>query len=292
MERANRHDMYPLKMYHYRDKKQSWRHVSRYDTPYGAPSRLRILTWNIDFQTERAEERAEAVLRYLEDVLADEHGEPPPPCCILLQEVSPQARDRIMDDEWVRANFYMTDSHKWRCKHYGNLTLVSRSIEVAAAKQLDFGWSNMQRSAIITDLKLKRPNSRQQAVIRIVNTHLESLPEGELPRTFQMAVCAETLKDGRVSGGVVAGDMNAISPGDEHLPQDNGLRDPWWRQDGSGNTWGYQGGGKFPKGRLDKILFLPNCGFRVSEPEKIGAGIKANGVYVSDHYGQIGRAHV
>lgn len=285
MDRAARHDLYSLKVYRFRRSKNEWKRTSKRDQEEDPPSAVHIVTWNIDFQSQWPEDRLLAVLRHLEeDVFRCRDGEAPPACCILLQEVHVRARDKIMEDEWVRDHFFVTDSHKWRSDTYGNLTLIDKSITVLQAKQLDFGWSQMDRAAIVTDLKLRTPRS-QDIVVRIVNTHLESMREGDVLRPFQLAGCAQVLKDDGIRGGIVAGDMNAIGPGDDRLPQQNGLRDAWWRNDSTGNTWGYQGGGRFPKGRLDKILYTPNRGFRVSEPEKIGVGVKANGLYASDHYG-------
>jgi tyrosyl-DNA phosphodiesterase 2 len=104
------------------------------------------------------------------------------------------------------------------------------------------------------------------------------------------------LKDEGVSGGVVAGDMNAISPSDKDLHVQFGLRDAWWRKSAAdaedGYTWGYQGGGNFPKSRMDKFLFLPQKGFRLEEPQRIGVDVKTDGVWVSDHYGLSTRLHV
>ena len=58
--------------------------------------------------------------------------------------------------------------------------------------------------------------------------------------------------------------------------------------DENGFTWGYQerDPGRFPPGRLDKILYLPRRGYKMDPPERIGVGLKTGGgAWVSDHYG-------
>jgi len=268
-----------------------WKHVSRRDKEGVPPSKVQIVTWNIDFQAQWPVERLMAALNHLEvEVFDCRDGEPPPPCCILLQEVHARVLPDLLRNEWVRANFFVTpiDAKKWPSDTFGNVTLVERSIKVLNASLLKFGGSSMRRSAVISDLKLRTPAGGDDIAVRIINTHLESLQQGAEARPFQLRLCADMLKDDKICGGVVAGDMNAISPTDETLAQQNGLRDSWWRtSDHSGNTWGYQGGGDFPKGRLDKILFLPQRGFRVSEPARVGVGVKVERfqVWVSDHYG-------
>ncbi|KAG9225053.1 hypothetical protein CCMSSC00406_0001796 [Pleurotus cornucopiae] len=81
-------------------------------------------------------------------------------------------------------------------------------------------------------------------------------------------------------------------PEDKRLPQQNGLRDAWRKgdEDENGFTWGYQGKdvGKYPPGRLDKVLFVPRRGLKVDEPAKIGVGVQTQeGKFASDHYGLV-----
>ncbi|KAJ7593107.1 Endonuclease/exonuclease/phosphatase [Mycena floridula] len=272
------HGLRPLKVYRYRRVRGAWKHISKQDKEGEPPCRVQIVTWNIDFQGSRPVERLEGVLKYLEDeVLTGKNGEAPS-AVVLLQEVHGRVLPELLKNSWVRDNFCVTpnDASKWGSGTvFGNVTLVSKSIKVVEASFLSFALSKMKRAAIMVDVKLRTPVGGEDIVVRIINTHLESLPTGASDRVLQLQVCAEMLKEPSISGGVVAGDMNAISEGDDRLPKMNGLRDSWWRDNSdSGYTWGYQGGGDFPKGRLDKILFLPQRGFRVSEPSRIGVGHK------------------
>ncbi|KAJ2926145.1 hypothetical protein H1R20_g10931, partial [Candolleomyces eurysporus] len=124
--------------------------------------------------------------------------------------------------------------------------------------------------------------------IRIGNTHLESLAgRGDRVRPNQVESISSFLSCQGISGGLVGGDMNAISPSDAQLAEKNGLSDAWimLRKSGSkgeeeaeegkvqadeslGHTWGHQPPTVFPPGRLDKVLF--NGCLKVESMERIG----------------------
>jgi tyrosyl-DNA phosphodiesterase 2 len=262
-------------------------------------SQVRLITWNIDFASKHAEERLSACLRHIEeDVLQCKVGEAPEPCCILLQEVSDTVVPDLLRNTWVRKWFMVApySSVKWpKNAHYGNITLVSRSLTIAECHILHYGLSGMDRTSLCVKIRLNYPGpSKETAIICVVNTHLESLPQGAVWRPHQLDMCSRFLRLRGVNGGVVAGDMNTIMPEDEGIEKEYGLRDAWRKGSAeSGKTWGYQGQNeqKFPCGRLDKILYLPSRGYKVDEPRRIGVGVKIKGstsketLWASDHYG-------
>lgn len=130
---------------------------------------------------------------------------------------------------------------KWPAgMQYGNVSLVSRSIAVASASQLEFSMSRMGRTGLVVDIKLTGPS--RDVILRVINTHLESLPTGAPARPRQMALLAGLLKTEGIGGGVIAGDMNPINRSDMTLVADMGLRDTWKRGDSDpeGFTWGFQ----------------------------------------------------
>src|SRR5262249_47222751 len=139
----------------------------------------------------------------------------------------------LLKNEWIREHFFVTPIHprKWPDpgRHpYGNITLIEKSVAIVNAQIVHYGTSGMGRTAVVTDVKLKNASGKER-IVRIINTHLESL--SSLPaRRQQMYLCSELLKSDEVSGGVVAGDMNAISDGDKELHVVFGLRDAWWRK--------------------------------------------------------------
>ena len=296
-----------LKPYRFRPSKNTWKHVVTFGLRNDIPpeekkppcSQVRIITWNVDFVSKYPEERLTACLRHIEeDVLQCKAGEAPEPCCILLQEVSDTVIPHLLRNTWVRKWFTVApySSIKWpKDAHYGNITLVSRSLTIAECHILHYGLTGMGRTSLCVKIRLNYPvPSKETAIICVVNTHLESLPQGAVWRPHQLDRCSRFLKLRGVTGGVVAGDMNTIMPEDEGIEKEVGLRDAWRRGSAeNGKTWGYQGQNeeKFPCGRLDKILYLPWRGYKVDEPRRIGVGVKIKGpssgetLWASDHYG-------
>ena len=301
---------FPLKVYYYRHGKGEWKHVpsSKANEQTYHPSSIKVVTWNVDFQNPQAKARLFAALRYLEvHVFKCPSGEAPEPCIIMLQEVHRDALPHLLEYEWVRNQFVVTPiSHtRWPNEgYYGNVTLVSKSLVVVNACILHFGHSSQSRTGVMVDTKLNTPATAaesREVTMRFINTHLESLPDGETYRLIQLSMLASYLKKkNEVHGGVIAGDMNAIGPLDVSLPADEGLKDAWKKQenDESGFTWGYQGGGDFPRARLDKVLYLPRRSYRVDEPSRIGIDLRAEyveggeDIWVSDHYGLVATVRV
>lgn len=305
---VRRNKLVPLKLSRYHSRRGAWKHLFKkeMDEMQENPplSELVVVSWNVDYLERWPAQRMEIELKHLEEEeLQCRNGEAPDPCIILLQEVHPRALPAILKNEWVQKHFFVTPSScsKWPEKApCGVVTLIQREVRVVKADMLWFAESDMNRMALITDVALDVPSrDNEEMVIRIVNTHLESLAEPQRAeryarRAAQLKLLTNKfLKDKEVDGGIIAGDMNALNQEDKELPAELGLGDAWLRGDDvpSGWTWGYQGGGMYPKNRLDKILFLPNKDYRLEEPGRIGKGLTYSGmgeeVYVSDHFGLV-----
>ncbi|KAJ7707689.1 hypothetical protein B0H17DRAFT_906047, partial [Mycena rosella] len=224
---------------------------------------IEFVSWNVSFDTHMVAQRMECVLRHLETVVFKcRDGEAPKPCVVLLQEVhSENGLGVILKDEWVREHFFVTpaETSKWpELATYGNVTMVEKSIPVVDAHILEFGLSVMQRTGVIVDIKLSAPQPHDyDVVLRIVNTHLESLRKGDEVRPHQLTLLSKFLKGPGVRGGIISGDMNPIGPKDAGLPASLGLRDAWRKGDKNerGFTWGTQPRTEFPPARFDKILY-------------------------------------
>ena len=153
----------------------------------------------------------------------------------------------------------------------------------------------MGRTALFVDIELGDPNLKSFAlkpefchVLRIANTHLESLPQGQRERPVQLAAIASVLRQRGVRAGLVAGDMNVISPADEHIHVIAELEDACGAKGASQtmHTWGYQPRCQFPPGRLDRVFFVPGTLETEEEIEVIGKGVRTQwGAWASDHYG-------
>ncbi|KAI0777131.1 Endonuclease/exonuclease/phosphatase [Irpex lacteus] len=259
---------------------------------------VKIITWNVDFMAPSPRTRLSTVLEHIQfEVLgctSDE--EQPEPCCILLQEVNPEAFPEILDNDWIRRHFCVTPikPDDWPDGHYGNVTLVSRTIPVLNAHLLQFGNSFMGRHATVVDLRLDAPGSHRQGTsvvtVRVANVHLESLPVGASMRPLQLSSAADMLREDGVHAGVVAGDMNAISSEDDLIHEQVGLSDAWRGddEDEEALTWGHQPPSKYPPGRLDKVLYTSNGRCTVEGPERIGVGLQTiEGEWASDHCGLV-----
>jgi len=305
-----------------------WIHAPR--TPFDAnaryataslPTSLTLITWNVDFYMDEAPLRLTAALDYLQLYAFPEYeGWQPPPCMILLQEVERDAFPALLAHPWVQAWFMVVPGSPregWPqggSHRYGTVTLVARSVVLAASACVHFKESRMGRNALVTDVLLggSEPHAR---VLRVVNTHLESMPEGARRRAVQLGEIAQLLRSGGTetvfAGGVVCGDMNAIVPSDAMLPEQNGLLDAWDEQrrrhrrhrrrsrgmglegedeEEEGITWGYQPPCEFPPGRLDKILYTDSDAFEMKGIRRLGVELRMSTPegridWVSDHYG-------
>lgn len=268
---------------------------------------LRVLTWNVDFMAPNVRTRMSALLDHIQnDMFGCPNNEQPEPCCILLQEVEPDSFPEILENEWVREHFCVvpTNAKAWPAEHYGNVTLVSRTVPVLSAQLLQFGNSWMNRHALVVDLHLDAPGVPESSedeggdgegqsgdasiVVRVANVHLESLPAGTSSRPGQLAATADLLREEGIHAGIVAGDMNAITPDDTLIHEAAGLADAWSgdNEDTDALTWGFQPSSEFPPGRLDKILYAASEHCTVDEPERVGVGLQTvTGQWASDHYG-------
>jgi tyrosyl-DNA phosphodiesterase 2 len=261
------------------------------------PTSLSIITWNIDFATPETARRLTAALDYLRyHVFPENKGGKPPPCLILLQEININAFNTLLTHPWVREWFRVVPASPeagWpRGATYGTITLVHAPL--ANSMCIHYEDSYMGRNALVTDIMVGGAAEHHvPRILRVINTHLESLPMGTPMRITQMGVIAALVKEeaGGIVGGIACGDMNSIAPSDATLPEQNGLSDAWeyHRRGGEeeeGTTWGYQPVTRYPPGRLDKILYTESDAFDVRDVRRIAVGLKMpGGEWVSDHYG-------
>jgi len=278
------------------------------------PGSLTLITWNVDAQQPYADQRLRAALDHLQfHAFPEFNGGQPPPCLILLQEIKRDAFPTLLAHPWVQAWFMIapgSPEEGWpqgARYGYGTATLITRSLIFASSVCVHFGESEMGRNALVSDVLFggAEPHAR---VLRIINTHLESLPAGAQRRALQLSFITQLLRWGGpesvVVGGIVCGDMNAIAPSDAMLPEQNELSDAWEEQrrrdrrvelpegedeDEDGATWGYQPPCEFPPGRLDKILYTDNDAFEVKNIRKLAIGLQmptpeGRVDWVSDHY--------
>jgi len=271
-----------------------WNYTQQAPNDNSLPTSLKVITWNVDFARPEAARRLTAALDYLQFFAFPGHRRGKPPhCLILLQEIHIDAFDTLLAHPWVQEWFTVVPGSAeqgwpegWT---YGTVTLVHAPL--ANSVCVHYEQSYMGRNALVTDITVGGGGGAEHRgrILRVINTHLESLPQGTPMRVAQMGVIAGMLKE---VGGIACGDMNAIAPSDATLPGQNGLSDAWeHRRDGEeeeGTTWGYQPRSRFPPGRLDKILYTESDAFSIKDVRRVAVGLKMpGGGWVSDHYGLV-----
>lgn len=292
----------PQSLYQYRDA--SWQPADKKTSASSLGSTFRLITWNIDCQAQGGALRMAAALQYLEQLT----NEAPPtvPVVVFLQEMTPVDLKLIQDAVWVQGRFHLTDmdTSNWQGGWYGTTTLIDRRLPVKSVYRVYYK-TDLQRDGLFVDLIMKPcVNEDEQKIVRLCNTHLESLVADSPLRPAQMETVAKYLHAPEIHGGLVAGDFNAIQDFDRTLHTDNELKDVYLELGGSedneeGYTWGQQAHAgvreRFGCSRMDKIFYCG--GMRVEGLQRIGIGIKVEESkrekmrrfgameYVTDHYG-------
>lgn len=279
---------------------------------------FRVITWNIDFMEPFQPERVVAALTYLETLLQYK----PEPTIILLQEIMGSSLSTLLASPWVKSNFQISHTQLGRYQTYFTITLVSRGVGAVSVFRTPLVKTCMGRDGLFVDIPVSYSptgDRNVKSVLRICNTHLESLQLGNSIRPLQLSQIASLLRtppsaDTEIVAGLVGGDMNAISPNDEdlHWRPDICLQDVYQTtkedeashgdvNDGLGEregyTWGYQPTCQYPPGRLDKIMFTgilrPWAVGGSSCVTRLGVGLKTKvqdtepgaEVWVTDHFG-------
>lgn len=272
---------------------------------------LRLLTWNIDMQAPFPSPRMAGALAHLSALIAALPASQP--VIVFLQEMSVSDLQQIQEAPWIRARFLITDldATSWKSPVYGTTALADRRLCIKEVFRVP--WvSRFGRDGLFVDVELDvaRPGSPDGAsgargVLRLCNTHLESLVADPPVRPLQLAAAAEYLRERDVRAALLAGDLNAIQPFDRQLHSTHGLRDAYLELGGvedaeEGFTWGFQVPEwmrrRFGCSRMDKVLV---CGdLEAVGLERIGMGVRVEdegimeemeeggmGEWVTDHYG-------
>ncbi|KAH0831477.1 endonuclease/exonuclease/phosphatase family protein [Fonsecaea pedrosoi] len=255
----------------------SWQQVTPSKTASGVTglSRFMLLSWNIDFMLPFADERMQAALKHLQSHVEDA----PLPSIIMLQEMLETDLALLQTQPWIRANYNITDidNKYWESGYYGTCTLVPKVLPIASVFRVHYEQTAMERDGLFVDVTFANAQ-----IIRICNTHLESLIADPPKRPHQLATAAKWMHDPEVSGSVLGGDLNAIQDFDKTLHSDNNLQDAYLTLGGKedtdqGYTWGQMAPTKlrnmFGCSRMDKLFF---CGkLRCEKFERIGMGVEA-----------------
>ena len=259
---------------------------------------LALTSWNIQASQTKPVARSELILDHI-------FKGPKFPDIILLQEVKSSVRQFLLSDPRVRSSFLTTDAEddtSFKGVPFATMTLLSSKRfsppllseeegEVGSKLVLDSVFrtelpSRYERDALCVNIAAPAvPGS----VIRLLNVHLDSF-DSQFRRALQMYVLAGLLREPGCSGGIIAGDFNAILPKDHALIDKHELVDAWVALHGSttgpdgGATWGVgvelEDG--LEPGRLDKVVML---GLKPDEIEVLQPGLLSTYTPWSDHCG-------
>ncbi|KAH7412052.1 Endonuclease/exonuclease/phosphatase [Phaeosphaeria sp. MPI-PUGE-AT-0046c] len=274
------------------------------------PKLIRLISWNIDVLVPHSESRMRAALQYLEQLTTS--SPPEIATIIFLQEMSPSDMRQIRSSPWIASRFLLTDNdhRNWLSPLYGTTALIDRRLVIKTVFRVPW-LSKFDRDGLFIDIALSNPkdtgNHDSNKVLRLCNTHLESLVADPPVRPTQIASAASYLHQPEVAAALLAGDLNAIQPFDRTLHSDNGLKDAYLKLGGQENseesfTWGQQAPTwmreKFGCSRMDKILLrgeveprsFERIGMGVRVEEELRAEVERDieGGWVTDHYGVMG----
>jgi tyrosyl-DNA phosphodiesterase 2 len=283
------------------------------DTSWTQQPLLSLVSWNIDAFSPRPVSRAKLIYNHILD-----EG-PNFPDIIFLQEVTSDVRTSLLDDARVRAAFLVTDAEdqtSFEDVPFATMTLLSNSrfftSDLDSQKDCDGGVgeggrgrggnffmvgpavsrltlpSKYKRDALYVDIV---PATAPDTYFRLINVHLDSLWDAQSFRAQQMEILANVLREPEpeseleCSGGIIAGDFNAISPEDDELVDKNELVDAWVALHGRGAD----SDGAGPR-RLDKVVMM---GLKAKEIKVLRPGLidvpKPGGISLnipwSDHCG-------
>ncbi|EAL93660.1 endonuclease/exonuclease/phosphatase family protein [Aspergillus fumigatus Af293] len=258
-------------------------------------TRIRLTTWNIDFQTPLGRERMAAALEYL----SDQHNTQPDneiPSIIFLQEMVESDLQLIQESGWIREKFFITDisSDHWRGS-YGTTTMIDKHLVVRGVFRVPYSNSRMERDGLFVDIDVGRPGAEGERILRLCNTHLESLVSHPPRRPVQLRLASsfmhgpgpasEPQDEGMYTpptpyAAILAGDLNAFALEDRSAPEECGLRDAFLALGGREGTeesftWGQQVPDwmreRFGCSRMDKILYCG--GVEAKSLRRIGEGV-------------------
>jgi len=240
---------YPRLPHQYSEALKTWVHVDPSELPAEPLPRgavIKVVSWNLAGRLEAGiKPRVNAAVDHLIHVF----GQTPGHLVIMLQEVTINVFDILMQHPWVRENFQLSEAKppttlvenlqvnpatnlpvtKWQAAHYFTLMLVSKTLFIQNCFRVPF-TTQMGRDALVVDILCEPKPATElgqpaRDLIRLCTTHLESGKDPKGYRHGQLVRIAGILNgtavsgtdEGRIVGGMVGGSMNSHQPGDHKL---------------------------------------------------------------------------
>ncbi|KAI0465674.1 Endonuclease/exonuclease/phosphatase [Xylaria cf. heliscus] len=273
-------------LYTYMPSTHSWEPTSTPPSTAAPITDLALFSWNIDFMLPLPRSRMVSALSELEAQVAKLPATTA--AVVFLQECTPEDLETIGEAGWVHAAFARTDVSPefWASDGYGTTTLVDRRLAVKEVFRVHFALTRMERDGLFVDVLFPSGEGEgegkgKQRVVRLCNTHLESLAQEPAYRPPQAALAAKLMHEEGVHGALLAGDLNAIQPFDRSLHVDNNLHDAYLSLGGvedsdEGYTWGQQAAPELRRmygcSRMDKVWYCG--GVAVRKFARFGADVE------------------
>lgn len=198
---------HPQPLYVFSPTTQTWTPSPSVSASSAAPAvaKLALFTWNIDFMLPHGPSRMSAALAELHARIAA--LDPATAALVFLQECVAADLDLLGATDWVRAGFARTDvgNAAWASEMYGTTTLVDRRLGVRGVFRAHFGSTRMERDGLFVDVVFPGGSvgdGEGEKVVRLCNTHLESLAQEPPFRPPQVAVAARFMKEEGVHGAL------------------------------------------------------------------------------------------
>ena len=246
--------------------------------PIGRPSTVTLATFNVWFGDHEFEARGAAMIGLLRESGAD---------LLALQEVTLPFLRRLLREDWVRREFYISDADGSTFSDYGTVLLSRFPVLGFEIHELR---STMNRTLLLARTGLG-------ALPWVVGcVHLESLLDFASCRAEQLRQVFEILE--REENAVVLGDFNLCSTWAENAQLDERYSDLWplahpdrpgWTVDTDANRMRQVLGKSRKNVRFDRILVRSKSGLlRLRSMDLLGAGPVSPDrpdLYPSDHFG-------
>ncbi len=294
-----RQEPYVQPHFGYNEDSKSWQETTLKPSA-SSMTAFEVLSWNIDFMLPFADERMQVALDHLHTLVSASSI----PSIIFINECLVPDLSLIQNQPWLQQGYFTTDldDKYWESGHYGTCTLIPRSLAVKNVFRVHYEATRMERDVLCVDI-----DTGNERLLRIGNSHLESLVADPPLRPKQVETAAKYMNAPEIYGAVVGGDFNAIQPFDRTLHRDNGLQDAYVEMGGTedneeGYTWGQMAPVKqremFGCSRMDKLFFCRAV--EVERFERFGLGVKVeseeiarllreeegmDGGWVTDHAG-------
>ena len=255
-----------------------WTAIERPDGAIAAPEELLLVTFNTWFADYEFERRSTALLSLLERISAD---------VVVLQEVTRPLLDRILAENWIRANYQLSDATGESLGSYGVVALSRVPLQSIELHQLT---SKMGRELLVVQLA---------GGFRVATVHLESLAWQSDTRQTQLAEIFALLEG--FDHAAVLGDFNLCHTSPENDNIDPRYLDLWpalrpdepgWTEDTSVNLMRLAAKGRHKSVRFDRILLRSRGNYwQPQSIERLGTtplSPDTPEVFISDHFGLAG----